>query len=231
MMPQHPTAAMIFAAGFGTRMGPLTADRPKPMVTLAGRPMIDHALEIVRSAGIARIVANLHYHADMLARHLAPQGVLLSHEAPDILETGGGLRAALPLLGTGPVCTLNPDAAWRGPNPLAHLLALWRPDEMDALLLLIPRAHAHGYAGRGDFLPDRAGRLARGAGMVYSGAQIVKTKPLHEIEERVFSLNRLWDLMAARGRLFGTTYPGEWCDVGTPEGLARGEALLGRADV
>ncbi|HHB80607.1 MAG TPA: nucleotidyltransferase family protein [Aliiroseovarius sp.] len=230
-MAQNPTAAMIFAAGFGTRMGPLTADRPKPMVTLGGRPMIDYAVEIAQSAGAGKIVANLHYHGDILARHLAPAGVALSWEEPDILETGGGLRAALPLLGAGPVYTLNPDAAWRGPNPLRHLAPLWRPSEMDALLLLIPRTHARGYTGKGDFLPDQAGRLARGPGLVYSGAQIIKTDLLHGIKDKVFSLNKLWDVMGARGRLFGAAYPGEWCDVGTPEGLVRAEEMLGQADV
>ncbi len=230
-MQDQPRAAMIFAAGFGTRMGPLTAERPKPMVTLAGQPMIDHAVDIARAAGVTRIVANLHYHADMLARHLAPRGVALSREEPDILETGGGLRAALPLLGAGPVFTLNPDAAWRGPNPLAHLAPLWRPGEMDALLLLIPRDQARGYGGRGDFLADAQGRLARGPGMIYSGAQIIRTDLLHGIEDKVFSLNKLWDVMAARGRLFGVAYPGQWCDVGTPEGLARAERMLGQADV
>ena len=230
-MAQTPSAAMIFAAGFGTRMGPLTAERPKPMVTLGGRPMIDHAIEIARAAGATQIVANLHYQAEMLARHLAPQDVALSREEPDILETGGGLRAALPLLGEGPVFTLNPDAAWRGPNPLCQLSPLWRPAEMDALLLLIPRAQARGYNGTGDFLPDAAGRLARGPGLVYSGAQIIKTDLLHGIKDKVFSLNKLWDVMGARGRLFGVAYPGEWCDVGTPEGLARAEDMLRQADV
>ena len=222
---------MIFAAGFGTRMGPLTADRPKPMVTLAGRPLIDHAVEIARAAGIGRIVANLHYHADMLARHLAPLKVTLSHEAPDILDTGGGLRAALPLLDARQVFTLNPDVAWRGDNPLRHLAEAWRPDKMDALLLLIPRARARGHAGRGDFLCDEDGRLVRGPGLVYSGAQIIKTDLLHEIGENVFSLNRLWDLMLERERMFGVTYRGAWCDAGTPEGLRQAEDMLRQADV
>lgn len=222
---------MIFAAGFGTRMGSLTADRPKPMVALAGRPMINRAVEIVRAAGVGRIVANLHYRADTLARHLTPLGVALSHEAPDILETGGGLRAALPLLGTGQVFTLNPDVAWHGDNPLVHLAKAWRPREMDALLLLIPHGRARGHAGKGDFLCDADGRLVRGPGLVYSGAQIIKTDLLHEIEEKVFSLNILWNLMLDNGRLFGTSYGGQWCDAGTPEGLGQAEEMLRQADV
>ncbi len=230
-MLDTPRAAMIFAAGFGTRMGPLTAARPKPMVMLAGRPMIDRAVDIIRDAGVVRIAANLHYHAEMLASHLEPQGVALSREEPDILETGGGLRAALPLLGDGPVYTLNPDAAWRGPNPLTTLAAKWRPEKMDALLLLIPRVQARGYTGQGDFLKDSDGQLARGPGMVYSGAQILQTELLDGVAQKVFSLNKVWDFMQARGRLFGVVYPGEWCDVGTPEGLERAEEMLGQADV
>ena len=230
-MPQAPNAVMIFAAGFGTRMGALTSARPKPMVELNGRPMIDAALDIARATGAARIVANLHYQADMLARHLAPQGVLLSHEAPEILETGGGLRAALALLGVGPVYTLNPDAAWHGPNPLLHLADNWRPADMDGLLLMVPRQRAHGYSGKGDFLLDQTGALTRGPGMVYSGAQIIRTDLLQQIPDKAFSLNRLWDMLQERGRLFGVAYPGEWCDIGTPEGLKTAQNMLGRANV
>jgi len=222
---------MIFAAGFGTRMGSLTSARPKPMVDLNGRPMIDLALDIARATGAKRIVANLHYHADMLARHLAPQGVLLSHEAPDILETGGGLRAARPLLGAGPVYTLNSDAAWRGPNPLLHLTDNWRPADMDGLLLMVPRKRARGYSGKGDFLLDQTGALSRGPELVYTGAQIIRTDLLQQIDAQAFSLNRLWDMLQEHGRLFGSVYPGEWCDIGTPEGLETAQHMLEGADV
>ncbi len=219
-----PEALMIFAAGFGTRMGALTAHRPKPLIPVAGRPLIDHALGLARGAGIPRIVVNLHYLGHQIAAHLEGQDVLFSPE-PEILETGGGLRAALPLLGPGPVFTLNPDAVFAGPNPLATLRAAWR-EGMEALLLLKEDG------GRGDFLLGPDGRLTRanGPGLRYLGAQIIDPASLHEIPDRAFSLNLLWDRMIARGTAFGLIHPGGWCDVGRPEGIAAAEALLGAGD-
>lgn len=225
-MPRSPTSIVIFAAGFGTRMGALTRETPKPLVPLAGRPMIDHAIDMARAAGLSKIVANVHYRADELTAHLAPLGVKVSAEHPRILDTGGGLRNALPLIGREPLYTLNPDAAWRGSNPLLHLAAAWDPGRMDALLLLVSRERATGYHGAGDFLVADDGRLSRGPGQIYAGAQILRTELLAEVEDEVFSLNRIWDMMQDRGRLFGLSYPGQWCDVGTPQGLARGEDLL-----
>jgi MurNAc alpha-1-phosphate uridylyltransferase len=217
---------MLFAAGFGTRMGALTADRPKPMVPVAGRPLIDHALDLVEPLSLPRVVANLHYKPEPLRAHLAGRGIAFSLETPEILDTGGGLRLALPLLGDGPVFTMNTDAVWQGPNPLDLLARAWNPAEMDALLICVPRENAIGHAGAGDFLIDPAGRLSRGPGHVYGGAQIVKTEGLADIPERAFSLNLLWNRMAEAGRLFGLAYPGRWCDVGRPEGIVLAERLL-----
>lgn len=222
---------MLFAAGFGTRMGALTSERPKPLIEVAGRPLIDHALALAEDLPPARIVANLHYHADMLAAHLAPRGVLLSREEPDILETGGGLRAALPLLGPGPVLTVNTDAVWSGPNPLRLLAKAWDPARMDALLMCVPKERAAGHEGPGDFVPDGTGRARRGPGLVYGGAQIVRTDGLGAIPDAAFSLNRLWDRMLDAGRLYALTYPGRWCDVGHPGGIALAERLLETGDV
>jgi MurNAc alpha-1-phosphate uridylyltransferase len=222
---------MLFAAGFGTRMGALTAERPKPMVPVAGRPLIDHALDLVTPLGLSRVVANLHYKPAPLIAHLADRNIAFSHETPDILDTGGGLRHALPLLGNGPVFTLNTDAIWRGPNPLDLLARAWNPDEMDALLICVPPAHAIGHTGAGDFLLDGAGRITRGPGHVYGGAQIIRTGDLLDIPETAFSLNAVWNRMATRGRLFGLPYPGQWCDVGHPEGIALAESLLEGPDV
>jgi MurNAc alpha-1-phosphate uridylyltransferase len=222
-----PEAVMVFAAGFGTRMGALTADRPKPLLPVAGKPLIDHALSL--TAGIARTVVNLHYKGQMLADHLAGRGVALSWEAPDILDTGGGLRQALPMLGQGPVFTLNSDAVWTGANPLRELAAAWDPDRMDCLLLLLPAAQATGHTGKSDFILAPDGRIARAAGRpgeVYLGAQIVDPAGLSGIPDRVFSLNRLWDAAMARGRAFGTVHRGGWCDVGHPGGIALAEAML-----
>lgn len=219
---------MLFAAGRGTRMGALTETRPKPLIEVAGRPLIDHALALADAAGTRPIVVNLHYLGDQIARHLVARPVTLSHE-PVLLETGGGLRQALPKLGTGPVMTLNADAVWTGANPLQQLAAAWDGDRMDALLLLAPRAQTRGHSGRGDFLLDSEGRIRRAEGAeapVYLGAQILRTEGLAEIGEEVFSLNRLWDNLIARGRAFGVIHQGGWCDVGRPEGIAEAEALL-----
>ena len=225
-MRHDPDALMLFAAGFGTRMGALTASRPKPLIPVAGRALIDHALALAAAAGVGRIVVNLHYLPDRIAAHLAGRaGVTLSPE-PEILETGGGLRAALPLLGPGPVFTLNSDAIWTGANPLAQLRAAWDSARMDALLLLVPPERARGQDGRGDFLLDAAGRILRGPGAIYSGAQILKTESLATIPDRVFSLNRVWDSMIAAGRAYGIVHSGGWCDVGRPETIAEAEALL-----
>ena len=217
---------MLFAAGFGTRMGALTADRPKPLIEVAGRALIDHALDLVEGYGPPRVVVNLHYLAGQITAHLAGRDILFSRETPEILETGGGLRAALPLLGPGPVFTMNTDAVWRGPNPLCHLAAQWRPEEMDALLLCVPGDQAIGHDGAGDFRIAADGRATRGPGLIYTGVQIIKPDLLHGIAETAFSLNILWDRMLAEGRLSATPYPGQWCDVGRPEGIRSAEAML-----
>ena len=222
---------MLFAAGLGTRMGALTADRPKPMIPVAGRPLIDHALALVEPMGIARKVVNLHFKPEPLITHLEGRGIELSLEWPKLLDTGGGLRQALPMLGPGPVFTLNTDAVWRGPNPLDLLARNWDPARMDALLICVPPEGVIGHKGTGDFLLSEDGRLSRGPGHVYGGVQIIKTDGLATIADPVFSLNRLWDRMETAGRLFGLGYPGRWCDVGHPEGIALAEAMLEQGDV
>ncbi|MZR12065.1 NTP transferase domain-containing protein [Maritimibacter sp. DP07] len=227
-MRDDPDALMIFAAGFGTRMGALTATRPKPMVEVAGRPLIDHALDVANAAQVSRIVVNLHYKPAPLIRHLEPRGVALSHETDRILDTGGGLRHALPLLGEGPVFTLNSDAVWTGANPLDQLRAAWAPDRMDALLLLLDPARATGHTGSGDFRLEQ-GLVSRGPGFVYSGAQIIRGDVVDAVEEDAFSLNVVWDRLIAKGRVAGIVHTGGWCDVGHPGGIAEAEALLNDA--
>lgn len=226
-MRDRPGSVMMFAAGLGTRMGALTAEQPKPMIPVAGKPLIDHAFALVNAYGADRIVANLHYKPEPLIRHLENAGVRVSHEHPEILETGGGLRAALPLLGDAPVFTMNTDAVWSGPNPLAQLAGLWDPQKMDALLLCIPAPNAIGHTGTGDFIIGPDNRAQRGRGAVYSGLQIIKTGGLSDIRETVFSLNVLWDRMLEQGRLYAATYTGQWCDVGRPDGIAMAEEMLG----
>ncbi len=222
---------MIFAAGFGTRMGALTADRPKPLIPVAGLPLIDHALGVAASAGAGRVVVNVHYRADQMEAHLAGRGVILSDERARILETGGGLRAALPLLGGGPVAVLNSDGIWTGANPLTQLAAAW-DDRMEALLLLLPVGDTRGRGARGDFRLDSTGRISRGQGgedQVYIGAQILNPSRLADVAEAVFSLNRPWNDMIAAGTAYGIVHQGSWCDVGHPEGIAEAERLLHHA--
>lgn len=231
-MRQPVFPLMIFAAGFGTRMGALTATRPKPLIAVAGVPLLDRALTLGRQAGAAPVVVNTHYRGDQIAAHLQGSGIAISDEPDEILETGGGLRQALPLLGPGPVMTLNPDAVWAGPNPLALLAQAWDPARMDALLLTMPAEKVKGRGARADFTLDDQGhiRRAEGApGVLYLGAQILKPDGLADIPDRAFSLNLLWDRMIAEGRAHAVSYPGKWCDVGSPEGLAAAEALLAGA--
>jgi N-acetyl-alpha-D-muramate 1-phosphate uridylyltransferase len=228
-----PQAVMIFAAGLGTRMGELTRDRPKPLLEVAGLPLIDHALALARSAGVRRIVVNIHAHPGQMHAHLArvaPEA-LISHE-PVRLETGGGLRQALPLLGPGPVFTLNADMVWRGPNPLTALAAAWRPGD-GALLALVPRARANGHGGPGDFFLEPGGQLRRrgaadAADFVYTGAQIIDPTVLDGFPGGAYSLNGVWDALIADRALRGIVHPGGWADVGRPEGIALAEAELAR---
>lgn len=218
---------MLFAAGLGTRMQPLTADIPKPLIRVANKPLIDHALDIAVQANIANIVVNAHHKSNQIAQHLTQSPVQMSEERGTLLETGGGLRRALPLLGAGPVFTLNSDAVWSGVNPLAQLSECWMPSDMDALLLLIRVENARGHGGTGDFVfTDQAGRIERGPGLIYSGAQIIRTEDLEQIPEQVFSLHKVWNLMLARRRVFGLIYDGLWCDVGTPAGILKAEEML-----
>jgi MurNAc alpha-1-phosphate uridylyltransferase len=224
-MSNTPGALMLFAAGFGTRMGQLTQNSPKPLIEVAGRALLDYAMDIATQAGTARIVVNTHYKAEQIAAHLAGRDIALAHEAPDILDTGGGLRAALPLLGTSPVFAMNSDAVWRGPNPLTLLAEAWT-DDMDALLLCLPPAQAIGHVGKGDFMLDGNGRAARGPDLIYSGAQIIRTDALGDMPMGPFSLNLVWDQMLAEGRLYGIPYPGMWCDVGHPGGITLAENML-----
>lgn len=223
---RDPCPLMIFAAGFGTRMGALTADRPKPMLEIAGRRLIDRAIDLGEAAGCAPIVANTHYRAEVLAPVLAARDVTVSHEAARILDTGGGLKATLPRLKQGRIATLNPDAVWSGPNPLRSLLDAPWPHGAGALLLLVPGDRAVARTPPGDFAMDAAGRLVRGGPHVYTGAQLIEADAVRAIPDEVFSLNAVWDALAAEGRLYGLLHTGRWCDVGHPEGLRTAEALL-----
>ncbi len=226
-MSDAPRVLMLFAAGKGTRMAPLTDKTPKPLLKVGRRTLLDRALDLAREGGVAEVVVNTHYLGEQIVTHLAGrEGITISDESDALLETGGGLKKALPLLGAGPVITLNPDVVWTGTNPIAALREAWDPARMDALLALIPLRAARGRIGGGDFAMDGEGRLTRKGNFVYGGAQIIKTERLAEIGDAAFSLNRLWDLMLADGRAFGLAHKGGWGDVGRPDAIPLAEELL-----
>ncbi len=227
------THAMVLAAGLGLRMRPITLTTPKPLVTVAGRTMLDRALDHVERAGIDDIVVNTHWLADKVVEHLAGRSAItLSHE-PDLLETGGGVAKALPHLGHSSFYVVNSDIIWTdGEVPaLARLARMWDPDRMDALLLLQPVARAVGYEGRGDFsldaadVPHRRGE-APSAPYLFSGVQVLHHRLFEGAPEGKFSLNVLYDRAAGRRRLFGLVHDGDWYHVGTPETLPEVERLL-----
>ncbi len=231
-----PDAVMVFAAGFGTRMGALTKHRPKPLIEVAGKPLISYSLQLARQAGLHRIVVNSHYHAEQLESYLSGHpDVTTLRETPDILETGGGLRNALPLLNSNPVFTLNSDMVWTGDNPLTALAKGWDGARMDALLMLIPTQNVAQNTSPGDFFLDETGRIDwRGkrdkAPFMYTGAQIIKTDLLDQFAEKTFSLTAVWDKMIQSGRVFGLVHSGGWVDIGQPERISVAEAALQRND-
>lgn len=225
-----PDAVMLFAAGFGTRMGPLTKDRPKPLIPVAGRPLIAHAMDFVEEMKPDQVVVNAHYKAEQIVEYFSDAPVHVQVEMPDILDTGGGLKAALPVLGTDVVFTMNTDAVWNGPNPLLMLKEAWT-DDMTALLLCVPKAQAIGHIGKGDIDIDTNGRATWGTETIYSGVQMIRADIVSNVAENVFSLKSVWDQLEADGTLRAIRYPGEWCDVGHPGGITLAEDMLGYTDV
>ncbi|MFG1343755.1 nucleotidyltransferase family protein [Xanthobacter autotrophicus DSM 431] len=231
---------MVLAAGMGTRMRPLTDRVPKPLVEVYGRALVDHVLDRVAEAGIGTAVVNVHHHADMLEGHLkgrqGPPRIVVSDERGALLETGGGVRKALPLLGPGPFLAINSDTIWiEGMRAnLARLIEHFDPVRMDALLLLAPAALSIGYDGPGDFLMDTLGRLTRRgerlvAPFVFAGASILKPELFAGTPEGAFSLNRVFDRVAEAERLFGLRLDGVWMHVGTPEAIALAEEAIQRS--
>ena len=230
--------AMVLAAGLGKRMRPLTASQPKPLVRVAGRALIDHALDRLADAGIARAVVNVHYLADALEAHVlarrAPR-VTISDERAQLLETGGGMAKALAQL-PDPFFSLNSDNIWLdGPrSAFADLSAAWDPAAMDALLLLVPHIRAHNFDGQGDFHMDALGRLTRRrpgriAPFIFTGIQLVSHRLMRDAPEGAFSTNLLWNRAIAEGRLYGVSFTGQWFEVGTPAAIPPTEEALRRA--
>ena len=232
-----PATAMVMAAGKGTRMRPLTATRPKPLIEVAGATLLDHVLDHLRAAGVGRIVVNVHYFADALEAHLKSRArdleVVVSDERDHLLETGGGLMKAKPLLQDDPFLCVNTDNIWvDGPVDGIKLLAShWDDDRMDALMLLVPLARANNHLGRGDFHMNPWGRLSRRkpgrvAPYVWTGIQMLSQRLLKDPPCEAFSTNIFWDRAIAEGRCFGVVHQGLWFDVGTPPAIQKTEAML-----
>ncbi len=227
-------SAMILAAGFGTRLKPITDHTPKPLVPLAGRALIDHAIDRLAAAGVKRIVVNTHYKAEMMAAHLNARrdiAITLSHEE-ELLDTGGGVKKALPLLGEE-FFVLNADVFWLDAkvSALTRLARAWNPDRLDALMMVQRTVSAVGYEGLGDFMVDPVGRVRRRkesevAPHLFAGIEILSRRLFDGAPSGAFSLNRLWNAAIESGRIEALIHDGLWFHVGTPQGLATSEEQL-----
>jgi len=230
--------AMVLAAGLGTRMRPVTDTRPKPLVEVAGRTLLDHALDRLAAAGVDDAVVNVHYLADSIERRLERRKrprIVISDERDALLDTGGGVKKALALLGGDPFFTVNTDALWiEGVRPTLPTLAeTFDADRMDALLLLAPTIGSIGFSGAGDFLMDPDGRLERrqqvsAAPFVFAGVTVTHPRLLDGAPDGAFSMNLLWDRAIEAGRLYGLRHEGIWMHVGTPEAIGQAEVALTR---
>lgn len=229
--------AMVLAAGLGKRMRPLTATTPKPLIQVSGKALLDHIFDRLEDAGVSKAIVNVHYLADSVEAHVARRArdmsITVSDERAELLETGGGVTKALPLIDADPFFVLNSDVLWvDGPSDTLRLLAArWDPDTMDVLMLLIPQARAHCHKGRGDFHMDARGRVIRRnpakiAPFVYSGIQLVSRRLFEDPPAGPFSTNILWDRAIEKGRAFGLSHQGMWFDIGTPPAIRKAEAML-----
>ncbi|MEO5337072.1 MAG: nucleotidyltransferase family protein [Magnetospirillum sp. WYHS-4] len=231
-----PKVGMVLAAGKGLRMRPITDRLPKPLIKVGDRSMLDHALDRLQDAGVETAVVNVHHLGHLIVQHLRSRllpRILISREDGELLETGGGVKKALPLLGEAPFFVANGDVLWLdGYRPALHRLAeAWDGARMDALLMLHSTVDAYGYDGVGDFQLDPEGRIARRAEgevspYLYTGVQILHPRLFQGAPEGPFSLNLLYDRAIAAGRLFGMQHDGEWFHIGTPDGLAEAETYL-----
>jgi MurNAc alpha-1-phosphate uridylyltransferase len=235
-MKKTPRNAMVLAAGFGTRMHPLTENKPKPLVAVAGRALIDHVLNRLAAAGVEHAVVNVHHFAEQMICHLKGHQhprVTVSDERGLLVGTGGGVKKALPHLGDAPFFHINSDTLWiDGATPnLARLAQAFKPSAMDALLLLAPAAGSIGYAGRGDFTMAADGRLLKrgdqaSAPFVYAGAAILSPELFADTPTGEFPLTLLFDRAGKSGRLYGLRLDGLWMHVGTPDAVASAEAAI-----
>jgi len=231
--------AMVLAAGLGQRMRPITDSLPKPLVRIGGKAMLDHALDRLAEAGVDEAIVNVHYLAGQIEDHVAGRErprVKISDERSLLLETGGGVKKALPLLGGEPFFHVNSDSLWseNGHSNIVAIAEGWEPARMDMLLLLAEREGSIGFDGAGDFFRDQAGRLTRrgqaaNAPYVYAGVAIIKPGLFADTPDGPFSLNLLFDRCIAAGTLFGAVLRGQWLHVGTPEAIAPAEAAFAAA--
>lgn len=234
-MSQAPKTAMVLAAGLGTRMRPLTNDRPKALVEVGGKPLIDHVLARLADAGVETAVVNVHWFAERLEDHLKSitrPDIVISDERGQLMETGGGLKRARKLLGDDPVYVANIDSVWidHG-DALGDLARAWNADQMDTILLLAKREQSIGFEGAGDFFLADDGRLtfrgdAASAPYAYMGVHITRPQVVDDQPRGPFSLTRVWKPMAEAGRLFGVVLDGFWMHVGDPASRAEAEAKL-----
>lgn len=234
-----PRTAMVLAAGLGTRMKPLTDDRPKALVTVGGRALIDHVLDRLTEAGVRRAVVNVHAFADLLEAHVKRRTdieIIISDERAQLMETGGGIRQARPLLGDDPIIVCNIDSIWDEPNgsAIARLAREYDPARMSARLMLAAMDSCLGFDGPGDFFMDENGMLRLRGAMprspwAYMGAQIIDPRLVDQEPLEPFSFMRIWKRLEREGRLFGAPLDGFWMHVGDPHARADAEARLASA--
>lgn len=227
---------MVLAAGLGLRMRPLTLTLPKPLVTVAGKTLLDHVLDPLAEAGVETAVVNVHHLAEQVEAHLAARRaprVIISDERDSLLDSGGGVKKALPQLGTAPFFILNADSFWiDGPRSnLVRMAEFFDPASMDILMLMAATATSSGYEGRGDYLMDAQGRLRRKAAhevvpFAYAGVLLVRSAIFADTPDTPFSLNLLFDRAQQAGRLFGLRLDGQWLHVGTPDAIGQAEAKI-----
>ena len=230
-------AAMLLSAGLGKRMAPAANGLPKPLVLLHGKALIDHALDRLAAAGVARAIVNVHYKADLIEAHLQKRqgpAIEISDERAALLDTGGGVKKALPRLGPGPFLIHNADSVWIegvGSN-LARLAGAWDEARMDCLLLLAGASASHGYQGRGDFALESDGRIRRRkveqelVPFAFTGVSVAHPRLFDGSPDGAFSLNLVWSRAIAAGRAYGVRLDGEWMHVGSPDALAEAERCL-----
>lgn len=231
------TTAMVMAAGLGTRMRPLTDDKPKPLVKVAGKAMIDHCFDKLTETDVEKVIVNVHYLPDMLETHLKEAGYpfefRVSDERTRLMETGGGLMQAQPLIDEYPFFCINSDNLWSdgSPSSLEQLAETWDETRMDALLLVVPHSGARNYKGTGDFYLDEQNRISRkepngDAPYIYTGIQLISKRLLREAPEGPFSTMKLWERSISEKRLYGLVHQGDWFEVGSPDAIAPTEAAL-----